>query len=183
MKLRAHGCNRLYLRHSKSCACMPAAFLSGPSIFSSLKIIPRDFAAHAAAPPRPPGSPPLVPNLNISKITNVDSSMDLNQLDTRDVNEVSYVSRQRMRMSDFDPNATDDEGLPLVYNEDRIAEFWKQRPGELAERWKRFAGISLPWLSSLANSFIRGTIQRDQGRLAREAVVNLEHLGVLSSPA
>lgn len=119
-----------------------------------------------------------MPSLNISNLTNVDSSMDLNQLDTRSINEVSYVSRQRMRMADFDPDAVDEEGLPLVYNEDRIAEFWKKRPGELASRWTRFAGISLPWLTSLANSFIRGTIERDQGRLAREAVANLEQLGV-----
>lgn len=122
-------------------------------------------------------TPPGMPNLDISNITNIDSSMDLNQIDTRNVNEVSYVSRQRMRMADFDPDAVDQEGLPLVYNEERIAEFWKKRPGELASRWTRFAGISLPWLTSLGNSFIRGTIERDQGRLAREAVANLEQLG------
>lgn len=33
-------------------------------------------------------------------------------------------------------------GLPLVYNEARIAAFWGKRPGELASRWTRFAAVS-----------------------------------------
>jgi hypothetical protein len=33
-------------------------------------------------------------------------------------------------------------GLPLVYNEARIASFWGKRPGELASRWTRFAAVS-----------------------------------------
>lgn len=54
----------------------------------------------------------------------------------------SYVSRRRMDEVAFDPNAVDDEGLPLVYNEQRISEFWGSRPGELAARWGQFAAIS-----------------------------------------
>lgn len=46
----------------------------------------------------------------------------------------SYVSRRRLDDEDFDPDAVDDEGLPLVYNEQRIAAFWSTRPGELASR-------------------------------------------------
>lgn len=46
----------------------------------------------------------------------------------------------------FDPNAVDEEGLPLVYNEQRISEFWGSRPGELASRWGQFAAISGGWL-------------------------------------
>jgi hypothetical protein len=55
---------------------------------------------------------------------------------------VSYVSRRRLDADDFDPDAVDEEGLPLVYNEARIAAFWGKRPGELASRWTRFAAIS-----------------------------------------
>jgi hypothetical protein len=44
--------------------------------------------------------------------------------------------------ADFDPDETDEEGLPLVYNEAKIAAFWKGRPGELATRWAKFARIS-----------------------------------------
>jgi hypothetical protein len=38
--------------------------------------------------------------------------------------------------------ATLPPGLPLVYNEQRIASFWGKRPGELTSRWTRFAAIS-----------------------------------------
>ena len=44
--------------------------------------------------------------------------------------------------ADFDPDAVDEEGLPLVYNEKRIAAFWGNRPGELFGRWTRFTAIS-----------------------------------------
>ena len=47
-----------------------------------------------------------------------------------------------MDEASFDPEEVDEEGLPLVYNEQRISNFWKQRPGELAGRWASFAGIS-----------------------------------------
>jgi hypothetical protein len=54
----------------------------------------------------------------------------------------SYVSRRRLDDEGFDLEAVDEEGLPLVYNEARIAAFWSKRPGELASRWTRFAAIS-----------------------------------------
>ena len=38
-------------------------------------------------------------------------------------------------------------------------------------------GIALPWLTSLANSFIRGSLRKDEADLARRAVDNLEQLG------
>ena len=33
-------------------------------------------------------------------------------------------------------------GLPLVYNEAKIAAYWRNKPGELARRWANFARIS-----------------------------------------
>lgn len=47
-----------------------------------------------------------------------------------------------MDEDDFDPDETDSEGLPLVYNEAKIADFWRSRPGELASRWAKFGRIS-----------------------------------------
>lgn len=64
-----------------------------------------------------------------------------------------------------------------MYNEQRIADFWKGRPGELASRWTRFARIAVPWLTSVANSFLRGNFEQDQRKLARSAVNNLTELG------
>ena len=83
----------------------------------------------------------------------------------------SYVSRRRLDAADFDPDETDNEGavvsgalpgvsgggdpsascahhsecaagLPLVYNEAKIAAYWRNKPGELARRWGKFARIS-----------------------------------------
>ena len=56
--------------------------------------------------------------------------------------EISYVSRRRLDAADFDPNEVDEDGLPLVYNEESIAGYWRGRPGELASRWTKVAGIS-----------------------------------------
>lgn len=41
----------------------------------------------------------------------------------------------------------------------------------------RFAGISAPWLTKLANAFIQGKLEERQAELARDAVDNLEKLG------
>jgi aarF domain-containing kinase len=42
---------------------------------------------------------------------------------------VSYVSRRRMDANDFDANDVDENGLPLIYNEARIAELWWELRG------------------------------------------------------
>lgn len=45
-----------------------------------------------------------------------------------------------------------------MYNEESIAAYWRDRPGELASRWTKFAGISVPWLTKLANGFLQGRL-------------------------
>lgn len=85
-----------------------------------------------------------------------------------------------MDSADFDPDEVDDDGLPLVYNEQRIASYWGGRPGELAARWATFAAISAPWLTKLANAALSGRLTTPgptRVQLAREAVDNLEKLG------
>jgi hypothetical protein len=79
--------------------------------------------------------------------------------------------------ADFDPTAVDDEGLPVVYDEVAIAQFWSTRPGELATRWAKFAAVSVPWLTRLANVFVTGQLEARQRELAADAVDNLEALG------
>ena len=71
----------------------------------------------------------------------------------------------------------DEDGLPLVYNEERLSQFWSKRPGELAGRWANFAAISAPWLTSMANAVISGRLAERQAPLAAAAVENLEKLG------
>lgn len=102
-----------------------------------------------AAPPGTTGTrvPGIkIPGIDVSSVVTAteavtDTSLDLDALETRDVNATSYVSRQRMKQDGFNASAVDSEGLPLVYNEDLIASFWKDRPGELASRWTNFAGV------------------------------------------
>ncbi|MEW5317369.1 MAG: hypothetical protein WDW38_008671 [Sanguina aurantia] len=124
-------------------------------------------------PRMPPGFPSMIPTIKIDTTT-LPENFDKN---LRQVKEISYVSRRRFDDTSFDPDAVDEDGLPLVYNEERISQFWKGRPGELATRWARFAGISAPWLTSLANAVIQGKVIERQGALARDAVTNLEKLG------
>ena len=71
----------------------------------------------------------------------------------------------------------DEEGLPLIYNEEKIAAYWKGKPGELLGRWTRFTAISLPWLTKLFNAFLSGNLEKRQVELAQDAVNNLEKLG------
>lgn len=57
------------------------------------------------------------------------SAVSANLLYLNTFQAVSYVSRRRMDHPDFDPYEVDADGLPLVYNEERIAGFWKGKPG------------------------------------------------------
>jgi aarF domain-containing kinase len=122
--------------------------------------------------------PPSLSNLaELKELRDLKLNTEMQELALRDVNAISYVSRRRMDAADFDPDEVDEDGLPLVYNEERIAQFWSKRPGELASRWGNFAAISTPWLTKLANAFISGRLEERQGALARDAVENLEKLG------
>ncbi|GLC69551.1 hypothetical protein PLESTF_000846400 [Pleodorina starrii] len=123
-----------------------------------------------------PGMSTRLEDIRELKDLGVDSS-ELRDLQLRDVRSVSYVSRRRLDSADFDPDEVDEDGLPLVYNEERIASYWGVRPGELAGRWTKFAAVSAPWLTKLANAVLSGRLERDRAVLAREAVDNLERLG------
>eukprot|EP00798_Chlamydomonas_sp_ICE-L_P020473 gene20473-27261_t len=121
---------------------------------------------------------PFVPSVEeIAKRMSLTADVDMSTIELRDVKSVSYVSRRRMDKGDFDPDAVDDEGLPLVYNEEKLSAFWSNRPGELASRFTRFTSISAPWLASLANAAIQGKLEERQVGLAKTAVENLEKLG------
>ena len=45
------------------------------------------------------------------------------------------------------------------------------------DSWAKFAAISVPWLTKLANAFLSGQLEARQAALARDAVDNLEQLG------
>ncbi|KAG2496070.1 hypothetical protein HYH03_005989 [Edaphochlamys debaryana] len=147
-------------------------------VVGSAPLVPtRSVVALAATKPRLPKLVPTGRIEDISKELGVDAGGDLSELELRDVRSVSYVSRRRLDSADFDPDEVDEDGLPLVYNEERIASYWSGRPGELAGRWTKFAAVSAPWLTRLANAVIQGRLDKDRATLAAQAVDNLEKLG------
>ncbi|PNW83358.1 hypothetical protein CHLRE_05g246552v5 [Chlamydomonas reinhardtii] len=145
---------------------------------------PRRGIVRVAAGTRNRGLPTLPKMPNMTRLEDIKelkdlgiNSSELSDLELRDVRSVSYVSRRRLDAADFDPDEVDEDGLPLVYNEERIAGYWGGRPGELAGRWTKFAAVSAPWLTKLANAVISGRLDRDRAALARDAVDNFEKLG------
>mmetsp|Transcript_97166 Transcript_97166/g.245055 ORF Transcript_97166/g.245055 Transcript_97166/m.245055 type:complete len:865 (-) Transcript_97166:164-2758(-) len=92
-------------------------------------------------------------------------------------NRQSYVSQQAAEQGDEDPNAVDGDGLPLVYSVERIARFWDTQPGELAQRWSFFLGISTPFITQFFYSLLNNRLWEDEADLARKAVDNLTQLG------
>ncbi|KAG2445070.1 hypothetical protein HYH02_008937 [Chlamydomonas schloesseri] len=145
---------------------------------------PRRGIVRVAAGTRGRGLPTLPKMPNMTRLDDIKelkdlgiNNSDLEDLELRDVRSVSYVSRRRLDAADFDPDEVDEDGLPLVYNEERIAAYWGGRPGELAGRWTKFAAVSAPWLTKLANAVISGRLDRDRAALARDAVDNFEKLG------
>ena len=51
------------------------------------------------------------------------------------------------------------------------------RWGELAARWTKFAGITIPWLTRLVTAVLRNRLEQEQVQLAKDAVKNFERLG------
>eukprot|EP00933_Yihiella_yeosuensis_P047587 TRINITY_DN4343_c6_g1_i1.p1 TRINITY_DN4343_c6_g1~~TRINITY_DN4343_c6_g1_i1.p1 ORF type:complete len:874 (-),score=166.46 TRINITY_DN4343_c6_g1_i1:116-2737(-) len=94
---------------------------------------------------------------------------------SQEKNRQSYVSKQAG--AEQDPNAVDEEGLPLVYSVERIATFWNTKPGELGERWSRFLRISTPFITRFFYSLLNNRLWEDEQSLASQAVDNLTELG------
>lgn len=99
------------------------------------------------------------------------------QFQSQTKNRQSYVSQQSSLTGDEDPNAVDEEGLPLVYSVERIASYWDTKPGELSDRWARFLSISTPFITKFFFSLIRSQLWEDEAELAKQAVDNLTELG------
>jgi len=92
-------------------------------------------------------------------------------------NRQSYVSQQAALEGLEDVNGVDDDGLPLVYSVERIANFWDTKPGELGERWSRFLRISTPFITRFFYSLLNGRLWEDEASLASQAVDNMQELG------
>ena len=121
--------------------CLRRGKPSWPAIYPAKQLTYA--ATRAQAPPHPPPPPPpprSTPSTTPRNHPSLPRTLACSHLSLPQ--EVSYVSRRRMDDADFDPEEVDDDGLPLVYNEESISAYWKDRPGELTSRWTMFAGIS-----------------------------------------
>lgn len=58
----------------------------------------------------------------LRELRNLQLDTELRELELRDVRDISYVSRRRMDAADFNPDEVDEDGLPLVYNEEKISQ-------------------------------------------------------------
>ncbi|KAF5837147.1 hypothetical protein DUNSADRAFT_4767 [Dunaliella salina] len=167
----------------RSASKVPPGLRSSPT--RSLALQTRNASKRKSIIPGATSSRPPTPNMpsikdigELKLLDGEDAGGDLlDPKKMRNVKSMSYVSRRRMDDPTFDADAVDEEGIPLVYNEQRIAEYWSKRPGEMIKRWTRFTAVSAPWLTKLANAFLSGRIVERQEELAADAVDNLTQLG------
>ncbi len=91
--------------------------------------------------------------------------------------EKSYISMDSSSSSSS--TATDEEGLPLVYDKDLIEKYWKKERGALNQRWSYFVGKAVPFFTKLVTLFIsEGEInERHIPELSRQARLDLQDLG------
>ncbi|GMI20218.1 hypothetical protein TeGR_g1470 [Tetraparma gracilis] len=88
--------------------------------------------------------------------------------------EKSYISL------DSTTTATDESGLPEVYNAELIQDYWKSQRGTLNKRWGEFVGLSVPFLTRLTSLFITeggANLGPYVGELSRSAREILQELG------
>lgn len=71
----------------------------------------------------------------------------------------------------------DKEGLPLVYSQEGIQQFWSSKSGELVGRWTEFLAQASPFLFKLVTSFASGRFEENQASLARDLRNVMEKLG------
>lgn len=91
------------------------------------------FAASPSTRPAPRPAPPAAVRTPFSTLGSValrelddlrtDVPPNLQDMQLRASDEVSYVSRRRLDAVDFDIDEVDAEGLPLVYNEEALRRY------------------------------------------------------------
>mmetsp|Transcript_4227 Transcript_4227/g.7186 ORF Transcript_4227/g.7186 Transcript_4227/m.7186 type:complete len:850 (+) Transcript_4227:20-2569(+) len=111
------------------------------------------------------------------KATEASASATDFRYQSQEKNRQSYVSQEAALRGEEDPNAVDEDGLPLVYSVERINSYWEGEQGALVERWSRFLSISTPFVTRFFFSLLNGKLWEDEKELAKMAVDNLTDLG------
>ena len=70
----------------------------------------------------------------------------------------NYVSKTR---DEIQSKLMDDEGLPLVYSQEGIQQYWSGKSGELVSRWTEFLALASPFLFKLVTSFASRTFEQN----------------------
>lgn len=86
----------------------------------------------------------------------------------------SFVSNARDKEQ---MKLVDDEGLPLVYSQEGIQQFWSKKSGELVGRWTEFLALGSPFFLKLVTSFATGRFEESQASLAKDLRNLMEKLG------
>jgi hypothetical protein len=108
----------------------------------------------------------------------VNAAVAMKTLEAPDVTK-SYISIQTNASSRAAAAATDEDGLPLIYDKDLIEQYWTKERGALNQRWSYFVGKAVPFLTKMVTLFIRDGKIRDEEipSLSRQARLDLQDLG------
>ena len=71
----------------------------------------------------------------------------------------------------------DDEGLPLVYSQEGIQQYWSGKSGELVGRWTEFLSLSSPFLLRVLTSLATNRFEKNEKEITKDFRVILEKLG------
>jgi hypothetical protein len=102
----------------------------------------------------------------------VNAAVSMKTLEAPDVTK-SYISLEANNKEQ------DEDGLPLVYDQELISQYWQKERGALNRRWGYFVGKAVPFLTKLTTLFItEGKIDdRHIPGLSRQARQDLQDLG------
>ena len=71
----------------------------------------------------------------------------------------NYVSNTR---NELQKKLIDDEGLPLVYSQEGIQQYWSGKSGELVGRWTEFLSLSSPFLLRVLTSLATNRFEKNE---------------------
>ena len=103
-----------------------------------------------------------------AKISNLSAKKE-KKVETR-----NYVSKTR---DDIQAKLLDDEGLPLVYSQEGIQQYWSGKSGELVSRWTEFLSLSSPFLLRVLTSLATNRYEQNEKDITKDFRVILEKLG------
>ena len=116
----------------------------------------------------------IIPDQMVSSTLKGAKVSNLQQKKEKKVETRNYVSKTR---DEVQSKLLDDEGLPLVYSQEGIQQFWSGKSGELVGRWTEFLGLSSPFLLKVLTNLVTNNYEEKEQEIVRDFRVILEKLG------